>query len=317
LNSRTTESFAGIDVSKASLEVAVSGGRRVLSFRNDKRGVRALTGYLRDEQPALIVLEASGGYQRLVVAALIAGELPVAVVNPRQVRDFARATGTLAKTDAIDARIICHFAAAVRPELRRLATADEQELSDLQARRQQLVEMITAEKNRLRTSGPRVARQIGRHVRWLEKQLKDVESELRDLVQSSPVWRAKDELLQSVPGIGPALSGALVANLPELGELNRHEIAALVGVAPLNRDSGVFRGKRRVWGGRQNVRTKLFIGALVASRYNPAIKSLYQRLCAAGKPKKVALVACMRKLLTILNSILRTRTPWNPKPAYA
>ncbi len=316
MDSRTTESFAGIDVSKASLEVAVSGGRRVLSFRNDKRGVCALAGHLRDEQPALIVLEASGGYERVVVAGLIAAQLPVAVVNPRQVRDFARATGTLAKTDAIDARTLHHFAAAVRPELRRLATGEEQELSDLQARRQQLVEMITAEKNRLRTSGPRVARQVGRHVRWLEKQLKDLEGELRDLVQSSPVWRAKDELLQSVPGIGPALSGALLANLPELGELNRHEIAALVGVAPLNRDSGVSRGKRRVWGGRRNIRTMLFIGALVASRFNPVIKAFYQRLHAAGKPKKVALVACMRKLLTIVNSMLRTRTPWNPKPAH-
>ena len=316
MDSRTTESFAGIDVSKASLEVAVSGGRRVLSFRNDKKGVWALAGHLRDEQPALIVLEASGGYERVAVAGLIAAHLPVAVVNPRQVRDFARATGTLAKTDAIDARILRHFAAAVRPELRRLATGEEQELSDLQARRQQLVEMITAEKNRLRTSGPRVARQIGRHVRWLEKQLKDLEGELRDLVQSSPVWRAKDELLQSVPGIGPALSGALLANLPELGELSRHEIAALVGVAPLNRDSGVSRGKRRVWGGRRNIRTMLFIGALVASRFNPVIKAFYQRLHAAGKPKKVALVACMRKLLTIVNSMLRTRTPWNPKPAH-
>ncbi len=315
MDSRTTESFAGIDVCKASLEVALSGGRQVLSFRNDRRGVRALAGHLRGEGPALIVLEASGGYERLAVSALAAAGLPVAVVNPRQVRDFARATGTLAKTDAIDARILCHFAAAVRPELRRLATAEEQELSDLQARRQQLVEMITAEKNRLRTAGPRVARQIGRHVRWLEKQLEGVERELHDLVQSSPVWRAKDELLRSVPGIGPALSGALLANLPELGELNRHEIAALVGVAPLSRDSGVFRGKRRVWGGRRNIRTMLFVGALVASRFNPVIKSLYQRLCAAGKPKKVALVACMRKLLTIVNSMLRTKTPWNPKLA--
>lgn len=317
MDSRTSETFAGIDVCKASLEVALSGARRVFSFANDRRGVCALARHLREEDPALIVLEASGGYERVAVAGLIAAQLPVAIVNPRQVRDFARATGTLAKTDAIDARIICHFAAAVRPELRHLATAEEQELSDIQARRQQLVEMITAEKNRLRTSGPRVARQIGRHVRWLEKQLKDLEGELRDLVQSSPVWRAKDALLQSVPGIGPALSGALLANLPELGELNRHQIAALVGVAPLNRDSGVFRGKRRVWGGRRNIRTMLFVGALVASRFNPVIKSLYQRLCAAGKPKKVALVACMRKLLTVVNSMLRTKTPWNPKPAYA
>ena len=316
MDSRTTESFAGIDVCKASLEVALSGGKQVLSFRNDKRGVRALVGHLRGEQPALIVLEASGGYERLVVSALTAAQLPVVVVNPRQVRDFARATGTLAKTDAIDARILCHFAAAVRPEPRRLATAEEQALSDLQARRQQLVEMITAEKNRLRTAGPRVAPQIARHTRWLERQLQDLEGELRDLVQSSPVWRAKGELLQSVPGIGPALSAALLANLPELGELNRREIAALVGVAPLNRDSGVFRGKRRVWGGRRNIRTMLFVGALVASRFNPLIKSLYQRLCAAGKPKKVALVACIRKLLTIVNSMLRTRTPWNPKPAH-
>ncbi len=203
MDSRTVETFAGIDVSKASLEVAVSGSRRVLSFGNDKRGVRALVGHLRREEPVLVVLEASGGYERLAVAGFIAAGLPVAVVNPRQVRDFARATGTLAKTDAIDARILCQFAAAVRPELRRLATAEEQELSNLQARRQQMVEMLTAEKNRLRTSGPRLAPQIGRHIRWLEKQLNDLERELRNLVQSNPVWRAKDELLQSVPGHRP------------------------------------------------------------------------------------------------------------------
>lgn len=310
MDSTATEVFAGIDVCKASLEMATSEASRVLSFRNDKRGVRALVAHLRQVQPAVIVMEASGGYERAAVAALMATRLPVALVNPRQVRDFARATGTLAKTDVIDARILCRFAGAVRPELRRLADALEQEFSDLQARRRQLVEMITAEKNRMRMAGPRLAREIRQHIGWLKKRIETLEAELRILVQSSPVWRRKDELLQSVPGVGPALAGVLLADLPELGELNRHEIAALVGVAPLNRDSGISRGKRLVWGGRGSVRTMLFMATLVASRFNPVIKTFYQRLRAAGKAKKVALVACMRKLLTILNAMLRNQTLW-------
>jgi len=317
LDSNAGEVFVGVDVCKGSLDVAMTGSNRVLGWRNDKKGVRGLVHSLRQAQPVLIVLEASGGYERPVVAALIAARRAVAVVNPRQVREFARAAGILAKTDAIDARVLCRFAETMRPELRRLANAEEQEFSDLQARRKQLVEMITAEKNRLRLSGPRVAKDVSQHIGWLEKRLKALEAELRHRVQSSHVWRGKDELLQSVPGIGPTLAGVLLAYLPELGELNRREVAALVGVAPLNRDSGAFRGKRTVWGGRNNVRSMLFMGTLVASRCNPVIKALYQRLLAAGKPKKVALVACMRKLLTIINSMLRTKTSWNPQFSHA
>ena len=315
MDSQGSDVFVGIDVCKASLEVSASDVERVLSFRNDKRGIRALAGHLRQAQPALIVMEATGGYERLAVAGLIAAGVRVAVVNPRQVREFARATGTLAKTDTIDARVLCHFAAAVRPQLRRLANAEEQEFSELQARRRQLVGMITAEKNRMRLSGPRVAKGIRQHIGWLEKRLAALEADLRHLVQSSPIWCSKDELLQSVPGVGPALASLLLADLPELGELNRREIAALAGVAPLNRDSGVFRGRRAVWGGRGNVRAMLFMGTLVASRFNPLIRTFYQRLRAAGKPKKLALVACMRKLLTILNSMLRNQTSWTPQHA--
>jgi transposase len=305
------EVFVGIDVSKASLEVATSESERIFTWRNASRGIRAAAAHLHQVRPALIVTEASGGYERSIVSALAAAGLNVAVVNPRQVREFARATGTLAKTDAIDARILCRFAAAIRPQVRHLASAEEQEFKDLQARRQQLVEMITAEKNRLGMAGPQVAKEIRQHLGWLEKRLKAVETELRRRIQANATWRVRDELLQSVPGVGPALATVLLADLPELGAANRRQIAALVGVAPLNNDSGQHRGKRIVWGGRRNVRSVLYMATLAASRSNPVIKPLYQRLVVAGKPKKVALVACMRKLLTILNSMLREQTSWD------
>ncbi|MGH8523158.1 MAG: IS110 family transposase [Gammaproteobacteria bacterium] len=301
----------GIDVSKASLDVGIHPTDGFASFGNDRKGIASLVRRLRQLDPDLVLAEASGGYERAVVEAVAAAGLPMAVVNPRQVRDFARATGTLAKTDRIDARILSRFAIAIRPELRKISDASEQGLKSQQKRREQLVEMLTAERNRLRTASPAVAKQIKRHVSWLEKELEKVEQELHKQVSSSPVWRAKDSLLQTVPGVGGVVAGTLLAGLPELGMLDRRQIAALVGVAPLNRDSGTYRGRRTIWGGRASVRATLYMAALVAARCNPVIKAFYERLCAAGKPKKVALVACMRKLLTILNSMLRHETQWN------
>jgi len=312
----STEVHVGIDVSKASLDVGVHQTGAFCSLRNNPAGIRSLVARLRRLQPQLVLLEASGGYERRLLDALAAAGLPAALVNPRQLRDFARATGILAKTDKIDALVLARFAATVRPELRRLSDARERDLSALQARRRQLIEMLTAEKNRLEKASPRVAREIRGHIRHLDRRLEALDKELQDLVRSSPDWRLKAHLLRSVPGIGPVLAGTILADLPELGTLNRKQIAALVGVAPLNRDSGVLRGKRSVWGGRSHVRAALYMNALVASRFNPIIKVFYQRLCALGKPKKVALVACMRKLLTILNSMLRNQTSWNPTHAY-
>jgi len=310
------EVHIGIDVSKASLDVAVHQTGAFSSLPNDAAGIRSLVARLRRLKPQLVLLEASGGYERKLLDALSSAGLPAALVNPRQLRDFARATGVLAKTDKIDALVLARFAATVRPELRRLSDARERDLSALQARRRQLVEMLTAEGNRLEKAPPIAAREIKGHIRDLERRLGTLDKTLQDLVRSNPDWQLKAQLLRSVPGIGPVLASTILANLPELGDLNRRQIAALVGVAPLNRDSGVLRGKRSVWGGRSHVRAALFMNALVASRYNPIIKAFYQRLCAAGKPKKVALVACMRKLLTILNSMLRNRTTWNADYAY-
>ena len=276
----------------------------------DKRGVRELISQMKEMSPALVVLEASGGLELPLVAALAAAELPVVVVNPRQVRDFARATGTLAKTDALDAAVLAHFADAVRPSVRPLRDAETQALNSLTARRHQVMTMLVSEKNRLGTAISAVRPRIEAHVTWLEQELDDLDHGLRETLRQSPVWREKDDLLRTVPGVGEQLSLTLLAHLPELGALNRREIAALVGVAPFNRDSGTLRGTRTVWGGRARVRAALYMGALVASRHNPVIRDFYQRLVASGKPKKMALVACMRKLLVILNSILRHGSPW-------
>ena len=261
------------------------------------------------------LLEATGGLEVPLVAALAAAALPVVVVNPRQVRDFAKATGTLAKTDTLDAGVLAHFADAVRPEVRPLKDAETQVLNSLTARRHQVMTMLVSEKNRLGTASgavsPRaVSPRIEAHIAWLEQELSDLDQGLRQTLRRSPVWREKDDLLRTVPGVGEQISLTLLANLPELGTLNRREIAASVGVAPYNRDSGALRGKRAVWGGRSRVRAVLYMGALVASRHNPAIRDFYQRLLAAGKPKKVALVACMRKLLVILNAMLKHGSPW-------
>lgn len=310
MTTNRSESFIGIDVSKARLDVAAVPQEENWSEANEEKGIESLVKALKKHKPTLIVLEATGGLEIPLAGALAAAALPVVVVNPRQVRDFAKATGKLAKTDSLDAHILARFGEAVRPQVRSLKDEQAQELSALVTRRRQVVEMITAEKNRLMTAPKRVQRDIRTHIRWLEKRLDDTNENVKKLIKSSPIWREKDQLLQSVPGVGPTLSATLLCQLPELGTLDRRQMAALVGVAPLNRDSGLFRGKRTVWGGRSHVRAVLYMSALAAVRYNPVLRNFYLRLCEAGKPKKVALTACMRKLLTILNAIIKNRTPW-------
>ena len=311
---RPSNVYVGIDVAKERLDVAQRPSLEGWRVANDERGIAELVARLVQLKPALVVLEATGGMELPLVGALAAAGLPVVVINPRQAREFARATGRLAKTDAIDAQVLAQFAEAVRPQLRPLPDAAAQELSALMTRRRQLIEMLTAEKNRLRAAARAVRPDIQEHIHWLERRLADLDGDLSQTIRSSDIWREKDDLLQSAPGVGPVVSTTLLADLPELGTLNRKEIAALVGVAPLNRDSGTLRGRRTVWGGRSKVRAALYMATLVATQRNPVIRTFYQRLLSAGKPKKVALTACMRKLLTILNAILRSRTPW---PAHA
>jgi transposase len=306
--------FIGIDVAKAELVVAVHPSRERWTVANDERGVRTLVDRLVALAPTLIVLEATGGYHLLGVAALAAAELPVVVANPRHVRDFARSTGQLAKTDRLDADLLARFAERVRPAIRPLPTAEAQELDALLTRRRQLLEMLGAERNRLGQTfgkGQRlVKKSLKTHIAFLERELRMADSDLDQAVRHSPVWREQDDLLQSVPGVGPVLSRTLLAELPELGRLSRREVAKLVGIAPLSRDSGTMRGRRYVQGGRPTVRAVLYMAALAAMRRNPVIRAFYLRLVAAGKPKKLALVACMRKLLTILNVMIRTHTRW-------
>ena len=301
------QTYVGIDVSKAQVDVAVrpTGQRWVVSY--DETGLGELVSQMEDLGPSLVLLEASGGLELPLVAALAAAALPVVVVNPRQVRDFARATGTLAKTDALDAAVLAHFADVIRPSVRPLRDAEAQVLNSLTARRHQVMTMLVSEKNRLGTAISAVRPRIEAHIVWLEQELDDLDEGLRQTLRQSPVWREKDDLLRTVPGVGEQLSLTLLAYLPELGTLDRRQVAALVGVA---RDSGTLRGKRAVWGGRSRVRGALYMGTLSATRYNPFIRDFYQRLLAHGKPKKVALVACMRKLLVILNSMLKHRSPW-------
>ena len=307
--------FVGIDVAKAELEVVVRPSGARWTVTNNAAGLAQLQERLQAAAPSLIVLEATGGYEVAVVAALATAALPVVVLNARQVRDFARATGRLAKTDAIDAGVLAHFAEVVRPPVRPLPDAMTQSLQAWLMRRRQLVEMLLAEEQR-RSRAPRpIQRQIDQHVRWLRAQLGAVEKDLAQTLRESPVWREKDNLLRSVPGVGPVLTTTLLGDVPELGQLNRKQIAALIGVAPLNRDSGTYRGRRAVWGGRAHVRATLYMATLTAARYNPVIRAFYERLVAAGKPKKVALTACMRKLLTILNAMIARRTAWKPPAA--
>ena len=311
----------GIDVAKAELVVAARPSGARWTTPNDEHGVHALVERLRADGPALIVLEATGGYELLAVAALAAAGLPVVVANPRQVRDFAKATGQLAKTDRIDADVLALFAERVRPAVRPLPDADAQELDALLGRRRQLLEMLQAERNRLGQvfgrGKPLVKKSLRAHIAYLERELRIADTDLGAMIRESPAWRERDDLLQSVPGVGPVLSLTLLAELPELGRLTRREIAKLVGGAPLSRDSGTLRGRRFVQGGRAGVRAVLYMAALVATKRNVVIRAFYQRLLAAGKPKKLALVACMRKLLTILNTMARTRERWRADAALA
>ncbi len=303
--------YVGIDVAKDRLDVHVRPGGEVFVVARDSEGLAGLVERLKGVAPALVVLEATGGFETTVAAAIGAAGLPLAVVNPRQIRDFARATGKLAKTDTLDAAAIAHFAEAVRPGPRPIPSEQAQMLGELVARRRQIVEMMTAERNRRRQlASKRLIKSVDRLLAVLQKELSDLEQEIDDSIRGTPAWREGEDLLRSVPGVGSTTARTLLAELPELGTLDRKRIAALVGVAPLNRDSGSLRGKRTIWGGRAQVRAALYMAALVASRRNPAIAALYQRLRQAGKPAKLALTACMRKLLTILNAILRDRQPW-------
>jgi transposase len=302
--------FMGIDVAKAQLDIAVRPSGERWAVPNNTDGVATLVEQVQALHPTLIVLEAPGGLERAATAALATAGLPVVVVNPRQARDFARATGQLAKTDALDARALAHFADVIRPTPRPLPDAQTQELRALLGRRQPLIVMRTAEQNRLAGTSGRLQTDIEAHITWLNERLATLDDDIETLLRASPLWRENDDLLQSAPGIGPVCARTLLLELPELGTLNRRQIAALVGVAPLNRDSGTLRGRRTIWGGRAHVRTVLYMGTLVATRYNPRIKAFYERLLAAGKVKKVALTACMHKFLTILNARLKHRTPW-------
>ena len=302
--------FVGIDVAKAYLDLAVRPAGVHERLPHDEAGIAQIVERLQTLHPELVVLEATGGLEVPLAAALAAAGLAVAVVNPRQVRDFAKAVGQLAKTDALDAHLLARFAEVVRPEPRPLPDAEAQALSALLARRQQVITMLVAEQQRLPTTLPALRPRVEAHLAWLRQERDELDRELRRQIRASPAWREADDLLQSAPGIGPVLATTLIAEVPELGRLNRKQIAALVGVAPLNCDSGSLRGRRIIWGGRARVRAALWMGTLVAVQRNPVIRAFYDRLLAAGKPKKVALTACMHKLLLILNALLRQRVRW-------
>jgi len=304
----------GVDVAKSTLDVAVTDSEEARQFANDDKGISQAVSYIAGLKPAMIILEATGNLEMPLAAVLQADRLPVVVINPRQVRDFARATGALAKTDTIDARILALFGARVKPEIRPLPDKNARDMRSLLTRRRQLVEMLTSEHNRLFQTHEDIRLGVEAHIKWLEEALSDINDDLERRIKRSPSWLDKDNLLKSVPGVGKVVSSTILIELPELGSLNRRKIAALVGVAPLNRDSGTMRGRRTVWGGRAKLRSTLYMAALVASRCNPIIAAFYQRLVNAGKAKKVALVACMRKLLTILNAMMRTMSAWQPEP---
>ncbi len=299
------ERFVGIDAGKRKNDVHVHGLAEESQYHNDAEGIRDLVDSMLQLSPTLIVVEATGGYERLMVAELSAAGLPIAVVNPTRVRRFADSLGQLAKTDKIDARTIAHFASVVRPPVQALKSEEEECLGDLLDRRRQVIAMQTAEKNRLHTSRGRMRDDIEEHVDWLAAKLDELDREIADMIGNSQAWSEKETLLRSVPGIGPVTAATLLADLPELGTLNRQKIAALVGVAPFNKDSGKKRGKRRIFGGRAPVRRTLYMAALACTRYNPVIKRFYNHLLDQGKEKKVALTACMRKLLVILNAMVR------------
>lgn len=307
---KMSDVYAGIDVSKEYLDVAVLPAGEVKRYSNDEAGIEKLSLRLKRLAVRLVVMEPTGGLEAPLAGALTAEGINVAVVNARQVRDYARATGKLAKTDKIDAAIMAEFASVIKPEVRKLRDEETEEIKANVSRRRQLLEMLKAENNRLAIARKHLKPHILSHIAYLKKEIADIDRDLRQRIEGSPIWRVKDNLLQSIPGVGKVLSATILAELPELGKLNRRKIAALVGVAPFNRDSGAMRGKRSVWGGRASVRSVLYMATLVSTRFNPVIKSFYERLLAKGKAKKVALVACMRRLLTIMNAILRTQKAW-------
>lgn len=307
-------SFIGIDVSKARLDVAWRPDNTLKSFENHEAGIQQLVDCLAATPASRIVLEATGGLEMPAAAALAHAGLPVVIVNPRQVRDFAKATGQLAKSDALDAHVLAWYAEAVHPEVRPLKDEQTRELAALMSRRRQLIDMLTAEKNRLGSAPKRIRKDIKAHITWLEKRLRDVDNDLNKAIKQSPLWDKQDRIIQSAPGAGPVLSITLLSALPELGRLNRRQIAALVGLAPFNRDSGTMKGRRAIWGGRAEIRAVLYMSTLAAIRSNPVIKAFYQRLREAGKEHKVATVACMRKFLTILNVMIKNEAYWSETP---
>jgi transposase len=311
--------YVGIDVSKATLDCASEedGAVVMAQFANGEASRGELVSWVRARRAQVVVVEATGGYEAATVAALASAGLPVTVVNPRQVRDFAKATGTLAKTDRIDAVVLARFGRCIRPPVRAPKAEELSALEALLARRRQLVDMLTAEQHRHAQARGSIARQIDKHVHWLKRQIADVDQDLGGAIERSSLMQRKFDVLTSVPGVGRVTGMSLVAHLPELGQVNEKQISALAGLCPYNRDSGKMRGRRTIFGGRAQVRAVLYMAALVATRHNPAIRQFYQRLLAAGKPKKLALVACMHKLLLILNAMIKTDTPWRPRPVSA
>jgi transposase len=306
----TEQYFAGIDISKEYLDVVVLPSKETRRYLNDHEGMYKLVPWLKRLKVEVVVMEPTGGYEALVAAALSSKKVPVAIVNARQIRQYARAMGKLAKTDKIDAMVMAEFAQAVKPEPRKLPDKETKEIRMLVSRRRQIMDMITAEKNRKSTSSEAIKSGIQEHIEWLKKEVENLDNDLRKRIEDSPVWQEKDNLLQSIPGVGKVLSSTILGELPELGKLNRKQIAALVGVAPYNCDSGVMKGKRYTWGGRVAVRNVLYMASLASITHNHVIRYLYCRLLERGKAKKVAIVACMRKLLVIMNSIMRTQKPW-------
>lgn len=316
MNKTIVEKFVGIDVSKSTLDVCIEPAVQTLHVTYDDAGIHQIAGCLKDVSPALIVIEATGGLEVRIATELASQGLPVAVINPRQARDFAKATGRLAKTDQVDAAVLAAFAKAIRPQVRPLKDADTRALDDMVSRRRQLIDMRVQEVLRLGTAASKpLQKSLNRHIAWLDKQITEVDNDLNKRLRESDVWQAKDDLLRGIPGVGAVTTLTLLAKCPELGMLNRREIAALTGVAPLANDSGTHRGKRFIWGGRADVRAVLYMAAVSAIRCNDVIKAFAERLKKAGKPPKVVIVACMRKLLTIMNSMLKNNTPWNPKNA--
>ena len=316
MNEMIVEKFVGIDVSKSTLDVCIEPAVQTLHVAYDEAGIKQIVVRLKEVNPTLIVMEATGGLEVRIATELASQGLPVAVINPRQARDFAKATGQLAKTDKVDAAMLAAFAQAIRPQVRSLKDADTRALDDMVTRRRQLIDMRVQETLRLGTAASKpLEKSLNKHIVWLDKQIAEIDTDLANRLRKSDVWRTKDDLLRGIPGVGPVTTLTMLAKCPELGLLNRREIAALTGVAPLANDSGKHRGKRFIWGGRADVRAVLYMAAISAIQHNDAIKAFAERLKKAGKPPKVVIVACMRKLLTIMNSMLKNNTPWNPKNA--